>query len=169
MPAHRLAAVRRPFFATRPADEAFLDSAPLRLSETFAIARPASGVWAQMTADDALHWCRILGGVTWTTPRPFGVGTERSVKVLGGAAVFRERFFRWEDGRRHSFMVTATSVPAFRRFAEDVLVEPDGETACRMTWTIAVEPQPALAVGDPLNRRILSTLFTDTRRHFAAA
>ena len=167
MPAHRLPAVRRPFFATRAADEAFLDNAPLRLSETFAIARPAPAVWTQMTADDALHWCRILSGVTWTTPRPFGVGTERSIKVLGGAAVFRERFFRWEDGRRHSFAVTATSVPAFRRFAEDVLVEPEGDAACRMTWTIAVEPHRALAAGDPLNRRILSTLFADTRRHFA--
>lgn len=168
MPPHRLPAVRRPWFATSPADEAFLDAAPLRLSETFAISRPAAAVWQQMTADDALHWCRILGGVTWTTPRPFGVGTERSIKVFGGGAVFRERFFRWEEGRRHSFAVVATTVPAFRRFAEDVLVVPDGESACHMTWTIAVEPHRALAIGDPLNRRILSTLFADTRRHFAA-
>lgn len=161
--------MRRPRFTTRPADESFLDSAPLRLSDTIPIARPARAVWDEMTGDGALRWCRILGGVTWMTPRPYGVGTERSIKVFGGAVVFTERFFRWEEGRRHSFAVTHTSVPAFRRFAEDVLIEPDGDGACRMTWTIAVEAQPALAIGDPLNRRILATLFADTRRHYGAA
>ena len=161
--------MRRPWFATRPVDASFLDSAPLRLSDTFTIPQPASRVWEEMTGDHALDWCRILGGITWTSPRPFGVGTERSIKVFGGAVVFRERFFRWEEGRRHSFAVTEATVPAFRRFAEDVLIEPEGEHACRMTWTIAIEPQPAVALGDPLNRRILRTLFADTRRHYGAA
>ena len=56
----------------------------------FEIAQSAEKVWGELTADDALHWCRILDDVRWTSPRPFGVGTTREVKSLRGADVLRE-------------------------------------------------------------------------------
>jgi hypothetical protein len=158
--------VRRPWFTTRPVDETIFETAPLLLSDSFQIPAPATRVWAELTGDQALSWCRILGGVTWTSPRPFGVGSTRSVRVLGGAAVFRERFFRWEEGHRHSFAVTETTAPLFRRFAEDVVIDPAGETACRLTWTIAIEAQPAVALANPINRLVLRSLFRDTRDHY---
>jgi len=163
-----VAAVRRPWFSAQPVDASFFDTAPTRLSETFEVGRPAAEVWAELTSDSPLTWCRIIDGITWTSPRPFGVGTTRTVKALRGASNFREHFFRWEEGQRKSFYVLEASAPLFRRFAEDYLVEPVSETSCRFTWTIAFEPKPAARIGNAANKRILGTLLTDTRRHYGA-
>ncbi|MBS1846300.1 MAG: SRPBCC family protein [Actinobacteria bacterium] len=138
----------------------------MRLRAGFEIATPAAKVWDELCADDALHWCRILNDVRWTSPRPFGVGTTREVKALGGANQLREYYFRWEEGRRHSFYVKETTSPLFKALAEDYLVEPNGENACRFTWMIAVELSAIGKPGKPVNRAILKTLFTDTARHY---
>lgn len=166
---HRLAPVRLPLLTAEPVDSSFFQAAPQRLRDTFEIARPAADVWAQLTGDSALAWCRILTDVSWTSPRPFGVGTTRTVRGLGGASVIEERFFVWEEGRRQSFYAVATSVPMFRRFAEDLELEPTGDAACRLTWTIAIESRPWSRPAAALNGLIFGTLFADTRRHYGAA
>ena len=86
-------------------------------------------VWDELCADDALHWCRILQDVRWTSPRPFGVGTTREVALAPGLVRVHERYFRWDEGRGNSFFVYEANAPVFKRFAEDYVVEPDG--ACR--------------------------------------
>jgi hypothetical protein len=155
-------------FTTQPVDEGFFDSAPVRLVGTFDVPRPAAEVWSELTGDRALHWCRIIQRVTWTSPPPYGVGTTRTVRALGGANVIDEHFFRWEEGRRHSFYALQTSAPMWRSFAEDYLVEPASETSCRFEWTIAFEPRKAARPANPMNRLILGTLFRDTRRYYGA-
>lgn len=158
----------RLWFTGQPVDERFFDEAPQVLRATFEIAKPAEEVWAELVADDALSWCSILDGVRWTSPRPFGVGTTRTVTSLKGLNVLDERFFRWEEGRRKSFYAVRSTGPLFRRFAEDYLLEPVSEDSSRLTWTIAFEPQPLAKLATPINRRLLSSLFRDTRRHYAA-
>jgi len=155
-------------FSTQPVEEAFFDTAPLRLAKAFDIPRPAARVWEDLTAEHPLSWCRLLRDITWTSPRPFGVGTTRTARTIGNASVLDERFFRWEEGRRKSFYVLESNSPFFRRLAEDYLVEPRSETACRFTWTIAIEPHPAARPANPVSRLLLSTLFRDTRRHYQA-
>ncbi|HET6507616.1 MAG TPA: SRPBCC family protein [Baekduia sp.] len=164
-------ALRRPWFETRPIDDGrFFDEAPVRLVARLAIARPAEAVWADLTGEGTLDWCRILDAITWTSERPFGVGTTREVRALRGAVGFRERYFRWEEGRRKSFTVLQATAPLARAFAEDYLVEPaaDGRPSCVFTWTIAYEPSAAGRPGEPVNRRLLSSLFKDTRKHYDA-
>jgi hypothetical protein len=141
--------VPRPWFSTQPVDQAFFDTAPFRLREAFEIPRPAAQVWLDLIADNPLSWCRIIQRITWTSPRPFGVGTTRTARTIGSAMVINERFFRWEEGSRQSFFVLEASVPFFRRFAEDYLVEATSETSCRFTWTIAIEPRPAARIANP--------------------
>jgi len=158
--------MRRPWFATEPVEEDFFETAPQRLTGDFHIQRPAGEVWAELAADNPLAWCRILKRISWTSPRPFGVGTTRTASSLGGVNVLHERFFIWEDGRRMSFYALEASVPLFRRFAEDYLVEPASDSSCRFTWTVAIEPRPAARLGSPVNRMLLQTLFTDTRKHY---
>ncbi len=155
-----------PWFTCKTVDESFFESAPMRLRAGFEVAWPAAKVWEELTADDTLGWCRILQDVSWTSPRPFGVGTTRAVKSLQGANLLRERYFRWEEGRRKSFYVAESTGPLFRAVAEDYLVEPRGADACRFTWTIAVEPTALGRASTPVNRAILKTLFTDTARHY---
>src|SRR5436309_2723996 len=79
--------------------------APHRMADTMEISRPADAVWTDLTSDETLSWCRMLAGVTWTSPRPFGPGTTRLVRAPGGMLALREIYFRWEDGRRKSFYV----------------------------------------------------------------
>jgi hypothetical protein len=160
--------LRRPWFKNEPVDETFFDTAPVRLTDTFEVARPAADVWGDLTADGTLWWCRITDEVRWTSPRPFGVGTTRTVKSLRGANVINEYYFRWEEGRRKSFYVVDASAPLFKRFAEDYLVEPVTDSSCRFTWAIAYESRPSMRLGRPLNDRILGTLLTDTRKHYNA-
>jgi hypothetical protein len=163
-----LARMPRPWFACQPVDESFFDRAPVILRASFEIPRPAEEAWAELAAENPLAWCSIIDRIRWTSPRPFGVGTTRTVTSLHGANVLDERFFRWEEGRRKSFCAVRSSGPLFRRFAEDYLVEPVGDSSSRMTWTIAFEPQPFARLATPINRRILSSLFRDTRKHYAA-
>jgi Polyketide cyclase / dehydrase and lipid transport len=162
--------MRRPMFTTRPADERFLEEAPVRLVGSFAIPRPAAAVWADLTAENPLSWCSVLDGIEWTSPRPFGVGTTRTVSALKGLNVYEERFFRWEEGRRKSFTVVRASAPLTKAFAEDYLVEPagDDDASCTFTWTVAYAPTLLGRAGEPLNRRALTSLFADTREHYGA-
>jgi hypothetical protein len=156
------------WFQLKPCGEGFLTSAPERMSDTMAIAQPAESVWADLTSDETLSWCRLLAGASWTSPRPFGEGTTRTVRTSGGLLMLKEVYFRWEEGRRKSFYVAEATAPLFRSFAEDYVVEETSPTSCRFTWTVAFEPQPAARPGNPLNRLITRSLFRDTRRHFDA-
>jgi hypothetical protein len=158
-----------PRFKLQPVDETFFETAPKRFVDTFEIGRPASEVWAELVADRALSFCRSLRGARWTSPRPYGVGTTRTMPSLFGALVVEERCFRWEEGRRQSFFVERASLPLFRRFAEDYLVEETSPITSRFTWTIALDPHPAARPGDPVNTLIIKGLFKDTRRHFGAS
>lgn len=153
-------------YALQPCDDSFLMTAPARYVGRIDTPLPADRVWVELTRDGTLAWCRVISRVTWTSPRPFGVGTTRAVRLRTGALTLSEHYFHWEDGRRKSFYVTHSSLPLFRRFAEDYLVEatPGGS---RLTWTIAAEPLPATRPGAPVNALLMRSLFSDTRRHLA--
>ncbi len=156
------------FFKGGPVDDSFFTTAPLRLSETFNVARPASSVWADLCEDNPLRWCRILDSIEWTSPRPFGVGTTRTANALKGTNILHEEFFIWEEGRRMAFYVLESSSPLFKRFAEDYVVEPTGERSCTFTWTLAGEPTVVGKAGGPVNRLLLGSLLKDTRKHYAS-
>jgi hypothetical protein len=128
-----------------PADADFFGSAPHVFTYQKRFAAPPATVWEQLTSDDSIAaWGPLTKDVNWTTPRPFGVGTTREVVAAGGA-VMRERFFIWNEGSRHAFWAYESSLPFFTRFAEDYVVEPDGD-ATLFTWTLAMEPKGALTL-----------------------
>lgn len=159
---------RVPRFTLDPADEHFLTSAPKRFVGTFDVPRPAADIWLDLVRDKSLDWCRVLSGARWTSPRPFGVGSTRDMPVGLGALVVHEKYFLWEEGRRKAFFVEAASLPLFKRFAEDYVVEETGAASCRFTWTIAAEPLPHTRPGAPVNALLAKSMFADTRRHFDA-
>lgn len=158
------------WFALKPADAGFFTSAPqvFRYVKHFD-ATPAQ-VWESLQSDESLAaWGNAVGSVTWTSPRPFGVGTTREVGT--GPALLREQFFDWTDGSGHSFFVTEATVPLFRRFAEDYRVEPEG-TGTRFTWVVAIEPVGALKLPFKVLAPVLKTAFgraaADGQKYFAA-
>lgn len=147
-------------------DQAFLDSAPSRFADTFEIPLPAAVVWAELTRDNTLDWCRGLD-ITWLSSRPFGVGTRRRARLLGVMLSVDEEYFVWEEGRRKAFHVTSVRPGAYRRSAEDYLVEPLGPDRCRFTWTLAFELTMLGKLNGPLSSLVIKRMFGDTRAHFA--
>ena len=153
--------------ALQPIDDSYFDRAPQRFAHTWSIARPAEQVWAELVGPQPLHWCRGLN-LRWTSAEPYGVGTTRQAKVLGGALTGEEYFFAWEEGRRYSFYFTRANLPVFTSVAEDYVVEPDGAGACRYTWRVGLTPSALGAPGRPLNKLLFSRFFADTGRYFGA-
>ena len=152
-------------FKLEPSDVSIFDTAPTIFRETMDIARPAPDVWGELVADGSLSWCRALAGAQWTSPRPFGVGTTRTMKVAGMLEI-REKYIRWEDGRRKSFYVVDANLPLFKYFGEDYLVEDTGPNSSRFTWTMAGKSTPIGAPGAPLLAGLVRSMFADTRKHF---
>jgi len=145
--------------------EEFLASAPARFVDSFEVALPAAAVWAELTRDGTLDWCRGLE-ITWLSPRPFGVGTKRQARLLGVLLRVQEEYFIWDEGRRMAFYVTSVRPPAYRRSAEDYVVEALGPDRCRFTWTLAFELTVLGKLNSPISSPIIKRMFRDTRRHF---
>ena len=131
-------------FSLSAADAAFIRSAPLVITHRIESEATCESLWQTLTSDGALtSWAHGITGADWTSDRPFGIGTTRTVRA-GAFAALNERFFRWDEGRRMSFYVESASLPGFKRFAEDLVLEPTS-TGSRLTWTFAVQAQPWFA------------------------
>lgn len=144
----------------------FLQDAPFRFVNIVDLPVPPERTWAAVTDDDALvSWSRFVTSRRWTSPRPFDVGTTCELTLIGFLTA-RERYYRWEEGRRMTFSAVEASVPGLRRLAEDFLVEgrPDGS---RLVWTIVLEPHPALTpvlrLAEPITALVLRSVARGVR------
>jgi hypothetical protein len=162
------------WYGLEPADDGLFTSAPhvFRYSKRFAA--PVEKVWESLASDESLAaWGATVSAVNWLSPRPFGVGSTREVVLAPGLVRVHERFFRWDEGHRYSFTVFEASLPVFRRFAEDYVVEPEAsdDGATRFTWSVAIEPNGAFALPFRLIAPVLKLAFArmaaDGARYFA--
>jgi len=94
--------------------------------------------------------------VVWTSNKPYGVGTTRSVWLTG--ITVDERFFRWEHDRRFSFYLTGHSVPLAHAFAEDYRLDEVAGGETRFTYSVAIEPRLALRIGGPIARTYFGSM-----------
>lgn len=160
-----------PTFRLQPVTDAdFRPEWPGYHAFTVTTPRPVAQVWRDLHADDALHWCRGIADVAWTSPRPHGIGATRTVRLSTGARV-AERYFRWEespDECMNGFSVESANVPLFRRFGERYRVASAGARS-RFTWEFVIEPRVPAAL-QPLARRAvlrdLDRLHRDTTALF---
>lgn len=122
----------------------FFDTAPARFEAVVEIAATPEDVFEAF--EDAASWpawAPPIKRVEWTSPPPFGVGTTRTVTLIGG--VGKEVFIAWERGRRMAFRFTETSMPNTAAFAEDYQVTDLGDGWTRVRWIMAMEPTGASA------------------------
>ncbi|WP_293002200.1 SRPBCC family protein [Mycobacterium sp.] len=158
------------WYPLEAADAEFLESAPHIFRYQRRFVAPPEQVWESLASNASISaWGPAIKEVTWTSPRPFGVGTTREVAGLGARA--RERFFRWNEGHDYAFAVYESTVPLFNRFAEAYAVEPDdGGTLFR--WTVSSEPKIAARLPfkalAPVLRIVFRRLLSDGQRFFAA-
>ncbi len=159
------------WFALESADAAYFDTAPHVFRYTKHYDAPPERVWESLESDASISaWGPAVKTVTWTSPRPFGVGTTREVAPPGGLAKMRERFFRWDEGQGYSFYVYESSAPMFRRFVEDYVLAPDSDGTL-FTWTLALEPKTALRLPFKALAPVLKAGFgripADGQKYFA--
>ena len=83
------------------------------------IGKPAWAEWLPITR------------VTWTSAKPFGPGTTRTVEV--GAQVIEETFFAWEEGKRMAFRFERSTLPVSAAVEDYRIVPVEG--GCELRWS----------------------------------
>src|SRR5690348_9861094 len=98
-PGVRHAARMARWYSLEPADTTTFGTAPQVYRYPIRLRVPPARVWESLASDESLAaWGLGVRRLTWTTPRPFGVGTTREVVLPLGSMTVRERFFRWDEG-----------------------------------------------------------------------
>lgn len=144
----------------------FVDVAPIRFVNRVVIEADARSIWAAL--EDAAAWPRwasVIRKVEWTSPRPFGVGTTRTVTMVG-KMVALEEFIAWEPGHRMAFRFNEASMDGVRAFAERYAIETVGAQLTSVTWTMAMAPKGVSRVILPLVRWPMQRAFGRMLRNF---
>jgi hypothetical protein len=111
-------------------------------------------------------WFKDIIKVEWTSPKPFGVGTTRTV-TLKTMTVY-EQFISWDPGKRFTFYLTAASVPFLHALCEDYRLEPLGNGKTKFTYIVAYEPRLLLKLAGPIGRWIFGNMFHNAVLSLAA-
>ncbi len=139
----------------------FLETAPEKIINVVEIAASPEAIFKVF--EDGPSWTQWFKGITdveWTSPKPYGAGTTRTVSL--GLLKVWEYFFIWEANKRFSFYFTQTSLPFVKALVEDYQLEKIDEQTTRFTYTVAYEPSLALRLSGPIGKAAL-------RRNFGRA
>jgi uncharacterized protein YndB with AHSA1/START domain len=138
-------------FPLRSEDISFVDRAPVVVRAEVSVPASPAEVWPAFA--DAPAWMAWFSGMQdarYTSPAPYGVGSTRSVRVMGLEA--DETILAFDPGKCFAFRVDATNAPLLRALVEVVTLEPDGANT-RVVYRQALEPKPWLRPLLPLLRR----------------
>ena len=99
-------------------------------------------------------WAGAIQKVEWTSPKPFGIGTTRTVSMMGGMDGYEE-FIAWERGKHMAFKFTKSNKNTATAFGEDYIVTDLGNGRCQLTWTMAMTPRGAGAFFMPMFKPVM--------------
>jgi hypothetical protein len=123
--------------------------------------------------EDALAWtvwATPIQSVEWTSPRPFGIGTTRTVTMAGTMQALEE-FIAWERGARMAFKFTHSNKNSISAFGEDYVVTDLGNGRCQLDWTMAMQPKGAskviLIIIKPIMGRMVQYLANNLAKYVA--
>ena len=83
-------------------------------------------------------WALPIQQVEWTSPKPYKVGTTRTVHMMGGMRAYEE-FIAWDPGKRMAFTFVGCNKDVTEKFLEDYRVTDLGDGSCRVEWYMAIE------------------------------
>jgi len=116
----------------------------LRRAQAHSVAEreiPVSAEHLFAALEEASTWSEffpVIRKVEWTSPRPFGEGTTRTVTLVGGARL-DEVFWAWKPGSQMGFAITAASNRALKGLVELYDVLPLGDQRCKLRWEMGME------------------------------
>ena len=118
----------------------FFNRAPIRVvSEVELPCSPQSLFDCFNDAEAWSRWVGVIEKVEWTSSRPFGKGTTRKVFMPAGM-VACEEFLVWDEPRHMAFRFNQFTQKFVTAFGEDYRVTDLGNDRCRLTWTVAMQP-----------------------------
>ncbi len=135
-------------YPLEPAGEDLLRRAQAHSIAEREISVPAEHLFAAL--EDGATWCKffpVIRKVEWTSPKPFSVGTTRTVTVLGGGRL-DEVFWAWKPGIRMGFAITAASNRALKGLVELYDVIPLGDKRCKLRWEMGMEMNGRMSVAE---------------------
>ncbi len=110
-------------------------------------------------------WANGIHEVEWTSPKPFGVGTTRTVTFAGGGMEVYEEFIAWERGKEMAFIFNGITQEVWWSFGEHYRVVDLGSGRCKLTWTVAYEPRGFFAkIHAAIKPAMWLSLYGYTRR-----
>ena len=144
--------------ACQSVDMDYLESAPVKIINSVDISATPEQIFAVFEDENSWpQWFTGIIGVEWTSPKPFGVGTTRTVNL--GAIKVYEHFIHWEDNQRFAFYFTKTSLPFAKALLEDYRLEPLDSNTTRFTHTVAYQPAFPLSLLGPIGKAALNRNF----------
>jgi hypothetical protein len=135
----------KPFIACDPSALSLFEEARVRM--VFSVDVPVTAVRLFEVFEDPASWPRWahgIGKVQWTSPKPFQVGTTRTVTFWGGMEVY-EDFVAWAHPREMAFVLYGATQEVWSRFGEHYRVVDKGDGSCTLTWTVAYDPTGVFA------------------------
>jgi uncharacterized protein YndB with AHSA1/START domain len=132
----------------RSEDLSFAERAPVVVRAEVTVPASPEVVWPAFA--DAPAWMEWFAGMRdahYTSPAPHGVGSTRSVRVMGLAA--DETILAFDPGKCFAFRVDSANAPFLNALVEVVTFEPAG-TGTRVVYRQALEPKPWLRWLMPL-------------------
>jgi hypothetical protein len=137
------------------ADQKLLETAKARAIAEREMAVSAERLFAVL--EDGSSWTKVSGAireVAWTSPKPFAVGTTRTVTFAGGIRI-DEVFWTWERNCRMGFSVTAASTDRLRGLCEVYEITPLSFDRCQMRWVLAASLSGWLGRIEPVVARLM--------------
>ncbi len=148
---------RYPMLAT---DMSFYETSPLRFENSITMPVSARILWKILEDDQSWTiWAGVIDKVEWTSPKPFGLGTTRTVTMAKGLMTGWEKFIAWEAGKRMGFCFTEVTMDGVDRFAEDWQVTPLSENSCKVSWVMCMEPRGISKHLMPLSKPLMNWNF----------
>ncbi len=141
-------------------DLAYFDSAKTRFVTTVELdCTPERLFDIFEDADSWPIWVNSIQRVEWTSPKPYDIGTTRTVYMSGNLEAYEE-FIAWERGKRMAFKFVGASKDNIEVFGEDYIVEDLGNGRCRLTWIVVMEPKGLgkyfIRLGKPLMAKMFA-------------
>jgi hypothetical protein len=109
---------------------------------------PAESLFAMF--EEATTWREffpVIRKVEWTSPTPFGIGTTRTVTVIGGVRL-DEVFWAWKPGAQMGFEITAASNSALQGLVELYEFFPLDDGRCQLRWEMGIELSGRMRVAE---------------------
>jgi hypothetical protein len=136
-------------YPLEPAGEDLLRRAQAHSVAEREIPVPAEHLFALL--EEGSTWRKffpVIRKVDWTSPKPFGEGTTRTVTVVGGARL-DEVFWAWKPGSRMGFEITAASNRALKGLVELYDILPIDPQRCKLRWEMGIELNGRMSVAEP--------------------